>query len=376
MLLACAGYLVSLVAHGRFHQDDFRAYRMASGAFVAGQPLYFVTGPESPFLYRYAPPVALAFAPFRLVPAPVAAFAWYAIDALLVVALWRLLRRLGVLRPAWAVLFFTAVGVTLERELGVGNVNLLNLVACLAAIGWLERGGSARAGALLAWATLAKPPNALLLLPLARRRPALLLPWAACTLVLLALPLPFYGVAGTLALYGAFVRSLADFQQLYGDTFKYHATTAGLLERAGALAGLHAVPRLAFQALGLLAALAALAAAERRARPTRVPLLVAMALVPLSATADANVFVFAAPLVWWLLRARQGARWPLWANAWLAGALVLFGGNWHDLWGRTLSVRFADLGLHGLGTWLLIALALCAPAGASEGTSPSSQRVA
>ena len=183
-------------------------------------------------------------------------------------------------------------------------------------------------------------------------------------------------VAGTLALYGAFVRSLADFQQLYGDTFKYHATTAGLLERAGTLAGLHAVPRLAFQALGLLAALAALAAAERRARPTRVPLLVALALVPLSATADANVFVFAAPLVWWLLRARQGARWPLWANAWLAGALVLFGGNWHDLWGRTLSVRFADLGLHGLGTWLLIALALCAPAGASEGTSPSSQRVA
>ncbi len=360
ILLVCAGYLASLLAHGRFHQDDFRAYRMAAGAFVAGQPLYFVTGPESPFLYRYAPPVALGFLPFAGLSNDVAALAWYAIDALLVVALWRLLRREGVLRPWWAVGFFATLGVTLERELGVGNVNVLNLVATLASIGLLDERRTVASGLVLAGTVLAKPPNALTVLPLARRRPALALAFVASLVLLAALPLPFYGVAGTRALYAEFVRSLADFQAMFGDTFKYHATTAGLLERLASLAGLHG-SRAVFMGLGAVVSLGVLALAVARGGDPRRATWIGLALVPLSATADTNVFVFAAPLVWWLLLDRQRGGWPRVLDAWLVAGLVLFGGNWHDLWGRARSVAFADLGLHGVGTWLLIALALARP---------------
>jgi hypothetical protein len=88
---------------------------------------------------------------------------------------------------------------------------------------------------------------------------------------------------------------------------------------------------------------------------------------------DTNVFVFAAPLVWWLLAERQQARWPRLLDAGLVAALVLFGGNWHDLWGRARSVLFADLGLHGVGTWLLVALAFAVPARDGSGNE-SSQR--
>lgn len=367
VVLACAAYFVSLVAHHRFHQADFLAYRAAAGMFVHGAPLYFVVGPESQFLYRYAPPVALAFVPFHVLPQAVASCAWYAIVTLLVVALRRLLARDGALRPAWTFVFFLAIGSTLERELGVGNINLLNLVLSLVAVraAAAGAGGAARAGGLLAALTLVKPPNALVLLPLARRRPALVPVWVVASLALLALPLPFYGLAGTRALYTEFARSLADFGHVYGVTFKYHATTAGLLERAAFLAGLARTPDGAgalFPALGLAFALVALAAASRRGAAPELPALVALALVPLSATSDTNVYVFVAPLVWWLLRARQDARWPLAANVALVAGLALFGGNWHDLWGRRLSVALADAGVHGLGAWILVALALARPA--------------
>jgi len=360
ILLACAGYLASLIAHGRFHQDDFRAYRMAAGEFVAGRPLYFVTGPESPFLYRYAPPVALGFLPFAGLPNDVAALAWYAIDALLVVALWRLLRREGVLKPAFALAFFATIGVTLERELGVGNVNLLGLVATLTAIALLDARRTAASGLALAGTVLAKPPNALALLPLARRRPAVALAFAASLAVLAALPLPFYGAAGTVALYREYARSLADFQATYGETFKYHATTAGLLERLAGGAGL-LLPRAAWLATGAFVSLAVTAVALVRFGDAPRAAWIALALVPLTATADTNVFVFAAPLVWWLLAERQRTRWPRILDAWLVAGLVLFGGNWHDLWGRARSVAFADFGLHGVGAWLLIGLALARP---------------
>lgn len=370
LLLVCAGYLVSLIAHDRFRQDDFRAYRMAAASFVAGQPLYFVTGPESPFLYRYAPPVAIAFLPFAWIPVGVAALLWYAIDSLLVVALWRRLRREGALKPWWAVAFFVAIGVTLERELGVGNINLLGLVATLWAIALLERGRLAGSGWLLAGTVLAKPPNVLALPPLVRRRPSLIAAWAVGLLLLLALPLPFYGLTGTRDLYREFVRSIVEFQRTFGDTFKYHATTAGLLERAATIAGMQA-PRVAFILSGLLAACAAVAIAIARSGDSQRAAWVALALVPLSATADTNVFLFVAPLVWWLLLARQRGGWPAPMTAWLVVGLALFGGNWHDLWGRSRSVLFADLGLHGLGTWLLIALALALPAERGPAASPS-----
>ena len=63
----CLAYGLSL-AHGRNRQDDFRAYYSAAGRVIAGKPLYIVTDPDFPFLYRYPPSAALAFVPLRLLP--------------------------------------------------------------------------------------------------------------------------------------------------------------------------------------------------------------------------------------------------------------------------------------------------------------------
>jgi hypothetical protein len=359
ILLACLLYLVSLIAHGRFQQADFRAYFHAAGQFVAGGPLYFVTSPDSPLLFRYAPPVAILFLPFRLLPVGPATLLWYALESLLVVGLYRLLaRRLGRLTPGRALVFFLAIGFTLERELSVGNVNLLDLVAALAAFEILERGRLLAGSGLLALTVLAKPPNALLLVPLVARWPRLLLLVPASLLALLALPLPVYGLDGTRHLYGEFARSVLEFGARFGDTFKFHATTAGLLERLAGLAGWHPVQHPVSLLLGGLAALGVLVVARRRRFPEPLPFILGLALVPLSAMADYNVFVFVAPLVFWLLARQQEAGGTRGRDALLIAGLVLYGGNWTDLWGRRLSALYCDLGLHGVGTWLLIALAL------------------
>ena len=369
IVLACGIYLVSLIAHDRFHQDDFRTYYRASGDLVAGKPLYFVTSADAPYLYRYPPTVALAFLPFRALPIRTAALIWYVVNTALVVVLWILLgRAFGPLRPHWAIVFFIAIGVTLERELGVGNINLLNLVLCVGALELIRSGRAAAAGLMLAWTIMAKPPNALILVPTIgaawnerSRGRALRLVFAflAGAVVMLAIPIPFYGFSGTVHLYGEFVRSMAEFRTSFGDSFKYDATTAGLLERAVAVTGVRVHQHPASAVVGLALALACIVVAARRRDGETLAPLIAMALVPVTAMADSQIMMFAAPLVYLLLRRWQTESWSAWRKIALIGALVLYGGNWHDLWGGAISRRMMDWGIHGLGDWCLVVFALC-----------------
>lgn len=349
-------FLVTLIAHHRFRQTDFRSYYDAAGHLLAGRPLYFTP----PFYFVYAPAVALLFIPFRALGLHPAMLAWYAVNVALVCLLWRLLvREMGPLRRGLSVVFFLASGFALERELHVGNVNLLNLVLCLAAVGLVQRARWMAGGLALALAVLIKPQNGLLLLPLARRQPRVV-PVLAGALALQAfLPLPFYGAAGTVDVHRQYLKMILAFQQgsAVPGFFKFSATTAGLLHRLldPLLPG---DPRALLQAAGLLIAVGLIVFLTwRRTDPPGAEAL-ALALVPLTAVSDYQFFLFAAPLIYLLLREwnrgslSRGQRWCL------VGSLLLYGGNWHDLWGDRLSRLFLDLGVQGLGTWCLIGVFL------------------
>lgn len=357
ILLGALAFLAVKVADGRFRGTDFRAYYRAAGRLAAGRPLYFVTDPEAPVPFLYLPAAALWFLPFRALPIAPAAAAWSACNAVLVVVMRRQLRSaVGELGAARLAAFLLAIGFTLERELSVGNVNLLNLVLGLLAVSLAARGRGIGAGAALAVATAAKPPNALLALPLAWRDRRLLAAFLLGMLVLLALPLAPYGPGGTADLYRDFARSTLEFNRRFAASPKFASTTGGLIGNLLGLAGARGLPYPALLSAGLVAALAALVAAWRRHGGGPAALWVALALVPLSAISDYQVFVLAAPLAYWLLHQSRG--WPRPRVALLAGALILYGCNWHDLWGERLSEAFFRAGLHGLGTWGLIALAL------------------
>jgi hypothetical protein len=361
ILIAGIAYGAALMAQGRFQQPDFHAYYGAAARLLEGDPLYFITA-QAPFVpYLYMPAVALAFVPFLAAGLQAAAIAWYAVNVVLVVALRRLLKRQsGDPGAARLLLFFAAIGFTLERELSVGNLNLATLVLALLAISLAAEEHWGFAGLMLAASVVAKPPAGLLALPMLARRKRLILPSALALAALIAAPLFFYGFRGTPGLYGEFLRSTADFHQRFADSFKYRSTTAGLWESLLSLGGLrlhHHWSALAVQ-YGLAAA--AMIVAYRRFHGGRCALYVALALAPLSALSDYQVFMLAAPLVHYLLRAWRAEGMSRGRLALLLVALLLFGGNWHDLWGDRLSKRFFDLGLEGLGAWALIACALSA----------------
>jgi hypothetical protein len=366
ILLAGLAFFVALAAKGRFHQPDFGAYYGAAGRFLAGQPLYFITEP-APFVpYLYAPVVALLFAPFRLLALAQAAVLWFACNVLLLVALRRLLARLsGTFGGARLALFFAAIGFAIEREWNVGNVNLLTLVVCLMAVALAARQSWAGAGGALALGIAIKPPSGLLALSLETRHPRAIVPLAITGAALLAAPLPFYGIAGTRALYGEFLRSIVDFQHRFGDSFKYASTTAGLLDHAMGHRGPDFHPHALTTILGITLPLVTMLAAQLRHRDTPVTSYVALALAPLTALSDYQVFMFAAPLAYYLIREWDRGRWPWARRLALAVALILFGGNWHDLWGDRLSKLWFDYGVQGIGTWGLIVLALLSPCSVS-----------
>jgi hypothetical protein len=174
-------------------------------------------------------------------------------------------------------------------------------------------------------------------------------------------PFAFYGFHGALALYGEFLRSTADFHRRFADSFKFYSTTAGLWESLLGLAGIRTHHHWSGLVVQYVLAAATMVAAHRRFRGGRRALYVTLALVPLTALSDYQVFMLAAPLIYDLSCEWREGGWGHGRIALFLGTLVLFGANWHDLWGDRLSKAFFDAGLQGAATWALIALALSAP---------------
>ena len=361
VLLAGLVFYLSLAAHGRFQQPDFHAYYAAAARFLEGDPLYFITEP-APFVpYLYMPTVALLFVPFLVASLHAATIAWYACNVLLLVVARRLLaRQSGDPGAARLLLFFAAIGFAIEREWSVGNLNLLNLALGLTAISLAAEEHWGFAGIVLAGAMVAKPPAGLLVFPLWARRRRLVLPTVLAGAALLAAPFFFYGRHGTPGLYAEFARSTADFHQRFGDSFKYRSTTAGLWEGLLSVFGVRLHHHWSGLVLQYGLAIAAMAFAYRRFRGGLRALYVSLALVPLTALSDYQVFLLTAPLIYHLLCEWRAARWGGARIATFAVALFLYGSNWHDLWGDRLSKRMFDAGIEGLGTWGLIACALLA----------------
>jgi len=128
-------------------------YRQAAGLVESGD-LYAIN-------YSYPPAFALAMRPIATPTMPVAATVWFALQvavlAATIGAVWIVLRRTGVERPAWVLaLSVAACGRFLLNNLTQGQVNTFVLLLVLAAVLALARGRELRAGGALAAAATIK----------------------------------------------------------------------------------------------------------------------------------------------------------------------------------------------------------------------------
>jgi uncharacterized membrane protein len=183
---------------------DFEVYWRGAARAAAAEPLY--RADDEHYRFKYFPAFAVLTIPMGLLPLPAAKAVWFTASALLLALLVGLsLEVVPERRRANAVLAVAAIAVLGKfygHELILGQVNVLFAVLAVGALLAMQRGRERLAGALLALTIAIKPYGVLFIPWLLLRRKAPSVTAALLTLaVITVLPVPLYGVGGTVALY-------------------------------------------------------------------------------------------------------------------------------------------------------------------------------
>jgi hypothetical protein len=205
--VGCAVLAVTLAVFVfRISRDmrDFEVPYTVAIRAAAATPLY--RAEDEHYQFKYLPAFAVLAIPLGLMPLSVAKGVWFVGSVGLLIALIVLsVRLLPEQRKSTTVLVVSAIIVLAKfygRELDLGQVNLAFAAAAAAAFLAMKNGRDVLA-ALLLVLTIAIKPYGALLLPalLVRRHKAATVTAGIGVLLLLALPVPLYGWAGTFDLH-------------------------------------------------------------------------------------------------------------------------------------------------------------------------------
>jgi hypothetical protein len=212
------GFLLALSIWGFIYKvghkmPDTAVYWRAATRAAEAQPLY--RADDGHFQFKYLPAFAVLAIPLGFLPLQTAKLLWFAVSFALMV----LMIRLNVHLPAerrkavwWlATVLVIAFGNFYVQELVLGQVNILFAVVATLALLSIKARRELAAGILVAAAIVIKP-YAILFLPwlLARRQWASIAAASAGLGVALLLPVPLYGVDGTMHLHREWWRTVTD----------------------------------------------------------------------------------------------------------------------------------------------------------------------
>jgi Glycosyltransferase family 87 len=207
LLAACVLLAATLLAYPTRvskNMRDFEVWWTAAGRAAAAEPLY--RAEDEHYQFKYLPAFAELAIPLGLVPLRVAKPLWFGLSVAQMVALIALsLRLLPQRRKSTAVLVASAilaVGRYYPRELDLGQVNLIFAVAATGALVAVKARRDILAAALFV-STVAIKPYGVLLLPLVlmRHERAIVVATGIGMALLFLLPIPLYGLAGTIGLH-------------------------------------------------------------------------------------------------------------------------------------------------------------------------------
>lgn len=368
-------------ANGRGWMNDFRVYWGAANALLHGETVYGVPFGLGTGFFKYAPVIALIFVPFAVLPYSIAAALHFV--AIAASFLWatlamdRLLRGylLGGKAISFWLLFLSALVavVHLHRELHLGNINMLLLALLLFATERSLKGQAIQAGMLFGLAMLAKPHFVVLLPLFLLRKRWLELGLAALTLgVGLLLPAILLGLRNNWALHKAWTTEMAKHNasliHLGGDEMNavntlYSFVHRGVLQHFGA-SGSSTEAYLLLGMVALLFAAFVLSNLHKEKREKADPqgaflmeLLLLIALVPSITLTDTEHFLFAMPLVVWVMHHLLPRSVPPWLPLLAIPTLLAYGGNWEDALGP-LSGMYVRAGVLGAANIALLLLSV------------------
>jgi hypothetical protein len=369
---------VAELVNGRAELNDFRVYYGAGQALLEGTPLYGVAHGLDSGLFKYAPALAVIYAPLAALPYPLAATLQYLLITLAFLDALRRTDRLVRERlfdgaPArYAPLFLLGliVVVHLHRELHLGNINLLLLWLVVRGLEQLVNGRQGWAGALIGLAILTKPHFLVLAPLLALRGQWRVLAHATVLIVLgLLLPAVILGWTANAQALHDWVRTMAEHNGslIYtgGDDHRAINTIYSGVYRSVLHHFLPASAGVAYALLALIAAcFGVFVLSDRRpdgsaSHPARFPFeyLLLVGLVPSITLTDTQHFLLAAPVLYYVLVHLFTQRRALWSLAVAIPLFVCYGGNWEDALGP-LSDRMIQAGVLGIGSFGLLLVAV------------------
>ena len=356
-LIALAAWI--FVARASHRMPDFEVYWQAGARAASAEPLYRIS--DADYQFKYFPAFAVLAIPFGLMPLGVAKAIWFALSAIALIVLLRLSvvilpeRRMS--RAVLIAALLVCLGKYYAEELVLGQINTVVALAVTVALLAFSAGRDSIAGVLIGLSVVLKP-YALILLPwiAARRRWPPVVSAAITLAIACVLPLPLYGVDGTIALYRDWWRTVSDTTAgtlLHSDNVSLASLWA---KRLGI--GTSATLLTAASSLALLTGAAIVfLKRERVAHPDMLEAGILLALTPLVSPQGWDyVLILGTTLVVCVVNGygRLPRGWRITTMA----AIPLVGLSLYDLLGRRLIYLLLDWSLITVGMVLLLAAAV------------------
>lgn len=370
--------LLFIVEHinGRFWMNDLRVYYGAGRSLLNGTPLYGVAHGLGTGIFKYAPALAVLYAPLAVLPYGIAASIQYLLITMAFVDGIRRIDRMvreklldGRAEASLPLALAALSGaVHLHRELHLGNINMMLLWTLIVALEQLGQGRAARGGLLLGVAMLAKPHMIVLLPLLGMHRRWTTMGAALGTIAMgLLLPATILGWGGNMELHATWAGEMAKHNAslIYTGDDDHRAvnTVYSILHRAVVQHVMGGPGRYEAHIVLLLVALAAGALVrvnKNRGLPNAFAFeyLLLVGLVPSITLTDTEHFLLAIPLATYLIHRLVPRSDPRWLAAIAVPVLLMYGGNFGDAIGGLsgILIQHGVLGIGNLGLLVLTVL--------------------
>lgn len=357
---------------GRFWLNDFKVYYLAMQNFLNGEAIYGIPfGLQSGF-YKYTPFALLPFSVFYYIPYNIAASVYY---FLIVIAILTVIYKIYQLfikifnikeDKKNTILFLTTLVLInhFYRELHLGNVNVILLLLYVVSLEFITKDKQWFAGLLMGVGILIKL-HFIVLLPVllifSKFKASVSL--VITVIVGLFVPVLFLGFEQNNILLNDWFQIMKGHNQnittsvdtIYGITNKLLSIFG--FEQKGLWFSL--------VILGVIGTLFTCFVIKNKGdfsvnfkiKKFIIVYFMAIACIPLITVTDSEHFLFSLPLVMFcmfLLFSKVNIS-PVYKVLILI-SFVFYGGNWHDLWGHSISVFFTQNGFLGIGNMMLIIL--------------------
>jgi hypothetical protein len=363
-------YMLFEIRNNRFWLSDFQVYHKAAGRIVQGENIY--QGEIDGFYrYKYSPTAAIFFIPIGMIPLTLAKILyWVFLSSVICIGFYLALRlirpRFMMVNPVYVnnliLLAALVLGVNIERELHLGQVNQLLLVSYLVIIS-LIRDNKIGTAALIWAAGIFLKPFGIILLPyfLATRRFKPVIYFLVFLSIFAVAPAIFTGIDNLAGQYSSWFTELAiELSQKQDLLQAGNHTIFSVLARYTPVRFLAMTPMLAkiYQSIILMLISIVVVFLIRRGRDLENRIILEssflIGLIPLLSFTSYNAFGFLELALILILFNMPGL--SKGQRIFAIAGMVLIGINIHDVVGHKLWVLFNDLSLVAIGAILLLSV--------------------